>query len=237
MRPDSPKTLAFRAAIDELKGEDLLARGLRPVERDWYRESIAVGKVSNNVFSGHLSGRSLRTPYASQILRLHGCRRPHSRPRHRRECHDFQLGQFHRALTESRGVNHTGEYIAISTGGTGDANPISYPDYVDLRDRNHTLSSLVAASPRAMSLTARAKPERVWGLLVSANYFDGLGLRPVLGRFFLPSEETKPGGAPVVVISHHLWQRYFGGDPSVIGQTVEIDRHPLSIVASHPGLL
>jgi predicted permease len=132
------------------------------------------------------------------------------------------------------GVNHTSEYIAISTGGTGDANGISYPDYVDLRDRNHTLSSLIADSPSAMSLTARAKPERVWGLLVSANYFEGLGLRPVLGRFFLPSEETKPGGAPVVVISYRLWQRRFGGDPSVIGQTVEIDRHPFAVVGVAP---
>lgn len=132
------------------------------------------------------------------------------------------------------GVRHAGEYIAINHGGTRDANPISYLDYVDLRSRNHTLSSLMAASPVAMSLTAQARPERVWGILVSANYFDGLGLRPLLGRFFLPSEETKQGGAPVVVISYRLWQRHFGGNHSVIGQTVEIDRHPFVVVGVTP---
>ncbi|MGH9728132.1 MAG: ABC transporter permease [Candidatus Acidiferrales bacterium] len=132
------------------------------------------------------------------------------------------------------GVTHTSQYVAIMTGGTRNANPVSYPDYADLRDRTHTLSSLIAASPTAMSLTAQAKPERVWGILVSANYFSGLGLRPVLGRFFLPSEETKPGGAPVVVISYRLWQKRFGGDRSVIGQTVEIDRHPFQVVGIAP---
>jgi predicted permease len=132
------------------------------------------------------------------------------------------------------GVHHASQYIAINHGGTRDANPISYPDYVDLRSRNHTLSSLMAASPVAMSFTAKARPERVWGILVSANYFDGLGLRPLLGRFFLPSEETKPGGAPVVVISYRLWQRRFGGNRSVIGQTVEIDRHPFVVVGVTP---
>jgi predicted permease len=224
---------AFRTAIDELKGEDLLARGLRSVERDWYRESIAVGQDSNNVFSGIFQDvryalRMLRkSPGFTAVAVL-----------------TVALGiganttifSWVRStvLNPIPGVNHTSEYIAISTGGTDDANPISYPDYVDLRDRNHTLSSLIAASPRAMSLTARAKPERVWGLLVSANYFDGLGLLPVLGRVFFPPEGKKPRGAPVVVISYHLWQRHFGGDPAVIGQTVEIDRHPLAVVGVAP---
>lgn len=169
---------AFHTVIDELKGEDLLARGLRPVERHWYRESIAVSKASNNVFSGIFQDvryalRMLRkSPSFTAVAVL-----------------TLALGIGANAtifswvnstvLNPIPGVNHTGEYIAISAGGTGDANPISHPDYVDLRDRNHTLSSLIADSPRAMSLTARAKPERVWGLLVSANYFEGLGLRPV----------------------------------------------------------
>lgn len=224
---------AFRTAIAELKGEDLLARGLRAVENDLYREPIAAGQDSHNIFSGILQDfryalRMLRKSPGFTVVAVL----------------TIALGIGANAtifswvnstvLNPIPGVNHTSDYITITTGDTGDANPISYPDYVDLRDRNHTLSSVIAASPRAMSLTAAAKPERVWGSLVSANYFDGLGLRPALGRFFLPSEESKPGGAPVVVISYHLWQTHFGGDPSVIGRNVEIDRHPLAVVGVAP---
>ncbi|MFZ3255728.1 MAG: ABC transporter permease, partial [Candidatus Acidiferrales bacterium] len=131
------------------------------------------------------------------------------------------------------GVKHASQYVAVSINGR-DQNPLAYPDYVDLRDRNHSLSSLVAASATSMSLTSNGRPERVWGILASANYFDSLGVRPILGRGFLPVEDTKPGGAPVVVISYRLWQTHFGGDPSIVGQTVSIDHHPFQIVGVAP---
>ncbi|MFZ0415223.1 MAG: ABC transporter permease [Candidatus Acidiferrales bacterium] len=132
------------------------------------------------------------------------------------------------------GVTHASQWIAVTIDGGRDQNPLSYPDYLDLRDRNRTLSSFVAATNTTMSLTSNGKPERRWGILASANYFDALGVRPILGRGFLPSEDTKPGGAPVVVISYHLWQTRFGADPSVIGRTIEIDRHPLEVVGVAP---
>ena len=78
-------------------------------------------------------------------------------------------------------------------------------------------SRVLRASPRAcfasMSLTGKGKPDRVWGMVASANYFDVLGVRPILGRTFLPAEDEKPGGAPVAVISYRLWQTHFGANP------------------------
>ncbi len=132
------------------------------------------------------------------------------------------------------GVKHTDQWVAVTIDGGRNQNPLSYPDYLDLRDRNGALTSFTAFSNTTMSLTSNAKPERRWGILASANYFDALGVHPVLGRGFLPSEDTKPGGAPVVVISYRLWQTRFGGDPSVIGSTIELDRHPLQIVGVAP---
>ncbi|MFZ0640590.1 MAG: ABC transporter permease [Candidatus Acidiferrales bacterium] len=132
------------------------------------------------------------------------------------------------------GVSHASQYAAITIDSGRNQNPLSYQDYLDLRDRTRTLSSFLAASTTSMSLTSNGKPERRWGILASANYFDTLGVHPILGRGFLPSEDTKPDGAPVVVISYHLWQTRFAGDPSVIGRTIQIDRHPLQVVGVAP---
>ena len=132
------------------------------------------------------------------------------------------------------GVQQTNQYVAISVNGGRDQNPLSYPDYVELRDRNGTLSSFLASSPVTMSLTSNGRPERKWGILASANYFDALGVRLVLGRGFLPLDGAKPGGEPVVVISYGLWQTHFGSDPSIIGQTIQIDRHPFQVVGVAP---
>ncbi len=112
--------------------------------------------------------------------------------------------------------------------------PISYPDYKDLRTRNHTLSGLLAYHHDYVSFTGAGKPERVYGVLASADYFEVLDVRPVLGRSFLPAEENARGGAPVVVLSYALWQSHFGGDRGAMGKTVEINRHPYTIVGVTP---
>ena len=132
------------------------------------------------------------------------------------------------------GVKHASQFVAVTIDGGRDQIPLSYPDYKDLRDRSRALSSLLAASNTSMSLTSNARPERRWGLMVTANYFDVLGVRPILGRGFLPVEDIKPGGAPVAVISYNLWRTRFGGALSVIGQTIQIDRHPFQIVGVAP---
>ena len=83
-------------------------------------------------------------------------------------------------------------------------------------------------------LTAADEVEQVWGEVVSGNYFDVLGVRPLKGRMLSAGDDLVPGGSPVVVIGHRLWQRRFGADPDVIGRTVSINGHPLTVVGIAP---
>ena len=129
-------------------------------------------------------------------------------------------------LNPIHGVSHASEYVEV--GG------VSYLDYVDLRDRNHSLSALVASDLYPMELTGNGQPAHVWGVFSTANYFDGLGVRPVLGRGFLPEEGNKPDGAPVVVLSYHLWKSRFGGERSVIGRAIQINKYPYTVIGVAP---
>jgi len=133
------------------------------------------------------------------------------------------------------GASSTSEILSLSRGGTA-RNPVSfsYLDYADLRDRNRSFSGLIASDIRPMDLTGTGQPERIWGTLATANYFDVLGVRPLLGRGFLPTEEEKPGGAPVVVISYRLWQTHFAADPLVIGRSIDVNHHPFTLVGVAP---
>jgi len=114
--------------------------------------------------------------------------------------------------------------------------PFSYPDYASMRDAQQAFSGLTAMSITPVSLTGNGRPQRVWGTVASANYFDVLKVRPVMGRGFLPEEDLKPNGAPVVVISYRLWQTHFGGDPAVIGRTMDINQRPYTIVGVTPAV-
>ena len=127
--------------------------------------------------------------------------------------------------------------MALSLGrGTDNPFPFTYPDFESMRDGQQSFVGITAANIAPMSLTGKGKPERVWGMVASANYFDLLGVRPILGRGFLPEEDTKPGGAPVAVISYRLWQTHFGANPDVVGQTLEINQHPYTIVGVTPAV-
>ncbi len=133
------------------------------------------------------------------------------------------------------GAANTGNILAFTSGGNSRVPvPFSYPDFLDLSKRTTSFSSLTGSSIYPLNLTGKAKPERTWGTLVSANYFDFLGVHPVVGRGFLPAEDEKPGGAPVVVISYRLWQVRYGGDASVIGRTLQINDHPYAIIGVAP---
>jgi predicted permease len=85
-----------------------------------------------------------------------------------------------------------------------------------------------------MSLTGTDKPERIYGALTTANYFDVLGVRPILGRGFLPAEEQRRGGASVAVISESMWRARFGSDRSIIGRAIQINRRLYTIVGVAP---
>jgi putative ABC transport system permease protein len=110
----------------------------------------------------------------------------------------------------------------------------AYLDYTDLRERNHVLTGLVASAIYPMSLTYNEKPVRIWGTLASENYFDVLGVRLLAGRGFLPQEGNAPGAAPVAVISYHLWQSQFGGDPEVVGKAIRLNTRSYTIVGIAP---
>jgi predicted permease len=133
------------------------------------------------------------------------------------------------------GAVNTGNILAFTSGGNSRVPvPFSYPDFVDLRNRTTSFSSLAGASIYPMNLTGKAKPERTWGTLASANYFDFLGVHPILGRGFVHSEDEKPGGASVVVISYRLWKLRYAGESSVIGRTIQINDHPYTIIGVAP---
>jgi predicted permease len=129
------------------------------------------------------------------------------------------------------------QVVSLSLGRAGDNPfPFTYPDVEAMREGQQSFTGITACNTTPMSLTGKGKPERVWGMLASANYFDVLGVRPILGRGFLPEEDEKPGGAPVAVISYRLWQTHFGANPGVVGQTLEINQHPYTIVGVTPAV-
>ncbi|MGH9837916.1 MAG: ADOP family duplicated permease [Blastocatellia bacterium] len=115
-----------------------------------------------------------------------------------------------------------------------DLGMFSYPLYVDFRDRNEALAGLAAYRFAPMSLSRQGANERVWGYLVSGNYFDMLGVRAFRGRMFTQAEDRAPGAHPVAVVSYGSWQRRFGGDPALIGKTVTLNNHGFTVVGIAP---
>ena len=129
------------------------------------------------------------------------------------------------------------EVVSLSLGrGADNPFPFTYPDLDAMREGQQSFTGITACNTTPMSLTGKGKPERVWGMVASANYFDVLGVRPILGRGFLPAEDERPGGAPVAVISYRLWQTHFGANPNIVGQTIEINQHPYTIVGVTPAV-
>ncbi len=111
----------------------------------------------------------------------------------------------------------------------------SYPDYVDLRDRNRTFESMVAfliIGP--VGIDTGGNPSTAWPFLASGNYFDALEIQPYLGRFFHASDERGNNSAPYIVLSYAYWHSHFAGDAGVIGRKVEINKHPFTIIGVAP---
>ena len=119
------------------------------------------------------------------------------------------------------------------------ASDFDYPLYVSYRDQSQVFSGLIAYSPSGRmsdlsDLRVGNSVEQVPGASVSSNYFSVLGIEPVLGRFFFPEEEEGHGTHSVAVISHGLWHRLFDGNPAVLGQTIFLDNHMLTVVGVTP---
>ena len=113
--------------------------------------------------------------------------------------------------------------------------PSSTHNFRDLRDQSDVFSGVVAFGFLPVAISSQGEePEQLPAFAVSGNYFDVLGVRMKLGRSFLPEEDSTPGGHPVAILSHTLWQRRFGGDPSIVGRTVSLNGRPFTVVGVGP---
>lgn len=111
----------------------------------------------------------------------------------------------------------------------------AYADYLDLRDRTRTFQSLMAIRiVGQVGVDTGGNPSTAWPLLTSGNYFDAVGIRPYLGRFFHASDEKGVNSAPYVVLSYAYWRSHFDANPGVVGQIVEINKHPFTIIGVAP---
>lgn len=110
----------------------------------------------------------------------------------------------------------------------------SYPDYQDLRDQNGVLTSLAAISLDVVTWDAGERAQMIYGETVSGNYFDLFGVRPALGRWFLPEEDATRGTHPVVVLGHRFWKTAMAGDPGILGRQLELNGIQFTVIGVAP---
>ena len=110
----------------------------------------------------------------------------------------------------------------------------SYPDYLDLRQRNRSFDDVAAWSISQAGLDTGKDPSNVWEYETSGNYFDVLRIQPYLGRFFHASDEHGPNSAPYVVLSYAYWHSHFQDDRGVVGRVVRLNKHPITILGVAP---
>ena len=118
---------------------------------------------------------------------------------------------------------YTSDYSSGRYGGS------SYPDYLDIRQQADLLADAAAYDSTSLNLTGSDKAERLRGGLVTKNYFDLLGVGAKVGRT-LRSEDDVPGAPPSVVLTYAFWLRHFGGDPSVVGRSLNLNSKPYTVV-------
>jgi predicted permease len=117
---------------------------------------------------------------------------------------------------------------------TGNYVSTSWLEYRDLLETVTSFNGIAAQRPRSFSLGNTERSSRVFGEFVTANFFQVLGLRPALGRFFRAEEGNRPGAEPVAVISHDFWQTYFRGAADVIGKPIQLNSRTLTIIGVTP---
>ncbi len=133
------------------------------------------------------------------------------------------------------GLTKANEVVSLTLSKPGENPfPFTYPGVEAMRDGQQSFTGIAACGFASISRTGKGNPERLSAMVASANYFDVLGVRPYLGRGFLPAEDEKPGGAPVAVISYRFWQTHFAADPNILGRTIELNQRPYSIVGVTP---
>jgi putative ABC transport system permease protein len=110
------------------------------------------------------------------------------------------------------------------------ANPLNFLEW---RDRNHSFERIAALVETGASLTGDGEPEQISRLIVSDGFFEILGVKPTLGRWFT-AQEDQPDASPVVILSAELWQRRYGGDPKILGRTIQMNQLARTVVGVMP---
>src|ERR1700732_4600489 len=110
----------------------------------------------------------------------------------------------------------------------------SYPDYLDLRQRNRSFDDVAVFAIRQSGLDTGKDPSNVWQYETSGNYFDVLRIQPYIGRFFHASDEHGPNSAPYVVLSYAYWHSHFRDDRGVLGHMIHLNKHPFTIIGVAP---
>lgn len=140
-------------------------------------------------------------------------------------------------------VEKPGELALVNWGNAKDTEvwgDFSHANYLDLRERNRSFSGLIAYNLASAALgsvdrsDSSPAPEVVTGEMVSANFFDVLGVKPALGRGFLPEEDVNQNTHPVVVISHAVWRQRFNADPAIVGKSIALNGSPFTVVGVAP---
>jgi predicted permease len=111
---------------------------------------------------------------------------------------------------------------------------LAYPDFLDYRGLKSAFSDLSAFAPSPLNFDAGGRPERVWTGFVSGNYFSMLGVEAIRGRTFSSGEGWTPGKDPLIILGYKFWQQRFGGDPHIVGQTVQVNQHAFTIIGVLP---
>jgi predicted permease len=134
------------------------------------------------------------------------------------------------------GATNTDRMLTIQRGERSEhpTPPLSYPDFADLRANSKTFSGMFAEHQDNISITGMGKPERIFGELTSADYFEVLGVQPYLGRTLSSTRGNERAGAPIAVLSYQFWQNRFGGDPGIIGKTIQLNLHQYTVVGVGP---
>jgi predicted permease len=133
------------------------------------------------------------------------------------------------------GVQRASEVVSLNEKLGGTALPLlSYPDYRDFRDRNSVLSGVAGISFVPASIGQKGNCQRMWSFVVSGNYFDVLGVKPLAGRLIKPEDDKVRGGHAVMVLSYTGWQKRFGGDPNIIGTKLLVNGREFTVLGVTP---
>src|SRR5258708_8719964 len=131
------------------------------------------------------------------------------------------------------GVERRSELFSIKTkmGSRGNTLPLlSYPNYRDFRDRNSVLTGLAGIGFIPASVGPKGNCQRMWGITVTGNYFELLGVKALAGRLLQPEDDKVRGGHPVMVLSYSGWQTRFGGEPNIMGAQIQFNGRALTVL-------